>query len=127
MATERESGATEWLSRLRPDLQPLARQVRALIRRSAPGAAEAIDRATASISYVYETRFCTLQAADAGIEIVFDAGALLPDPEGLLIRSDERSRVLEFRSEADLATPAVSALVEAAALRARDPGASYSR
>ena len=125
MATERETMVEQLLSGLPRKVEPLARRVRTVIQHAAPGAAENADRGTASIAYYYETRFCTLRASEAGIELEFDDGELLPDLEGFLSGNDERSRTLPLRSEVELETPAVSALVEAAALRARDPGETY--
>jgi|SRR5579883_2494720 len=120
----------EYLVFLRPysaEIRDLALATRALILQEAPGAAELIYDAYNAVASGYTF---TGRPSDAPIHIAvyakwvnlgFNHGAALPDPDKLLHGSGARVRHIRISTPADLKAPAILTLIRAAIAKAPKP------
>lgn len=108
----------EFLSPFPPDVQKLALLARALIVEVFPGAVEQVDVPSRLVAYGTGLRMqdlvCTLIVSKSGVTLGLVRGSQLPDPEGLMGGKGKVHRSVKLRSQADLAQPALRALLQAA-------------
>lgn len=109
----------EFLSGYGRDVRARAEALRALVKQVAPGAAETVQPGWKAISYSYERAFCSIMPLRAGVNLAFQEGVDLPDPQGLLTGTGRRMRHVRIRADDDIRTPALAALIRAAAERAK--------
>jgi hypothetical protein len=109
---------TELLSAYSAEIQELAWQARGLILDMMPGALEQVDPSSKLIAYGYGRRYADLICAIAlyknYVNLMFSRGVELPDPEKLLVGTGKRARHVKLTTAADVANPALRALVVAA-------------
>ena len=117
----------KFLSVYGPDITALALAVRRLVLQEAPGSAELIYDAYNAVASGYSF---TGRPSDACIHIAvyarwvnlgFNHGADLPDPQGLLQGSGRQVRHIRIASTADLERAFVRRFVKAAVARAIRP------
>ena len=113
----------EYLEFLKPfsaEITALALAARAMVLRAAPGCSELIYDAYNAVTsgYSYTGRpsdaFIHLPVYARWVNIGFNRGSLLKDPEGLLVGSGRWIRHIRIEKAADLKAPALQALVKAA-------------
>ena len=115
----------EMLEPYDPEVRRLFRAARDAVRAAAPEANElAYDAYNAVASaWTFSDRvreaFCHVAAYRDHVNLGFNRGAELPDPEGLLEGSGKRIRHVKIRSAADVDRPGVHALLAAAARQGR--------
>lgn len=108
-----------------PRVTRLFLAARAAVLRAAPGASELVYDAYNAVAtaYGYSDRlsdaFCHVAAYASHVNLGFNRGADLPDPEGLLAGKGARIRHVRIDAPADLARTGVRALVRAAAAEGR--------
>jgi len=99
---------------------------RTAVLAAAPGANELIYDAYNAVTTAYSfterlsEAFCHVAAYRAYVNLGFNRGARLPDPERILIGKGARIRHVRISTAADLANPALVALLRAAVLQGRD-------
>ena len=103
METRKDYGTTAdgFFDSLNGAVAPLARALRALIRRAIPTASEAIKWGMP----VYETHklVCAVRPAEDYVALQFySSGTTLPDPDGLLEGTGKRMRHVKIRTRADI-------------------------
>lgn len=104
-----------------PELQEIARAMRALIADVMPGVTEVPWAKQKTVGYgvgpkKMSEHFCYIAPQKRYVNLGFFYGADLPDPEGLLEGSGKVLRHIKVRSMATLEQPAVRSLVEAASV-----------
>jgi Domain of unknown function (DU1801) len=121
---------TELLRPYSPEVRALALAARALVLEVMPGAVEQVDPRDKLIGYGHGTKMsqtlCTIMLYRAHVHLGIAnpaqrtaglGGAPLPDPAGLLEGTGKRHRHVKLKTPADVAAPALRALLEAAAAR----------
>jgi hypothetical protein len=103
METRKEYGASadEFFNSLNDTLAPLARALRALIRKAIPKASESIKWGMP----VYETTklVCAVRPSEDYVALQFyGSGTALPDPDALLEGTGKRMRHVKIRTRADI-------------------------
>lgn len=115
-----EADLRSYLDRLDPNVQQLARSVRAAIRERLPTANElAYDYKTfVVIAYSPTERgidgVVSIAARPDGVRLYLMRGPLLPDPRRLLRGSGKQTRFVRVEALSQLADPDVEALIGAA-------------
>jgi hypothetical protein len=110
----------EFLAPYGPDITRLYLDVRAAVLAAAPDAVELIYDAYNAVSaaYTFSTRlkeaFCHVAAYRGYVNLGFNRGAALPDPEGLLVGSGAHIRHVRISSAADLERRGIRDLLGAA-------------
>jgi len=81
-----------------------ARRVRAVLRSGSPDLAEAVRSGWRSINYRDPAAgfVCAVFPQADRVQLVFEHGARLPDPHGLLTGTGRQVRALEFTDESDV-------------------------
>jgi hypothetical protein len=119
MSTDIES----FLAPYNQDMRDLAWKVRALIRDVMPAAIEQLDPPANLIAYgvdrTYKGLICGITLHKAHVNLMFANGSELPDPHGLLTGTGKRARHIKILPGAEVDTPAIRALLEAAILAQR--------
>jgi hypothetical protein len=115
-----------FLATFPPDIQALTNQVRALIASLSPDADENLKLGWKVIWYGFGTKmpdqFAVLMPTRNHVGLGFAHGAELPDPAGKLEGVGKRMRHVKLRREAEVADPAVAALLRAQMERSRASG-----
>lgn len=106
------------LSEYPPLAQQLTLRVRKLLLRMIPDVTERVYPSWRIISFRmgdgHEHQICWLAPQRFGVNLGFEHGAKLPDPDGLLTGTAERARNVHIRSAKDVDVPKLAALVTAA-------------
>jgi hypothetical protein len=107
------------LGRFDPAVQELAWSARELIVAVMPGVVEVVWERQGTAGYGTGPRklsehYCWIAPQRAHVNLGFNYGSELPDPDGLLEGTGELFRHVKLRSAADVARPEVRTLVEAA-------------
>lgn len=106
------------LSPYAPELRALSLAARDLILSVIPDATEQVDVPSKLIVYGFGTRMsdtiCTIMPQRSWVNLGFYRGVELPDPAGLLEGTGKLHRHVKLRTTADLESPALMALLEAA-------------
>ena len=112
-------GFNEIIATVRPEVQELALQTRELIRDVLPGVVEVPWVRQRVIGYGVGPKkgtehFAYISVQKDYVNLGFNYGSELPDPDGLLKGSGELFRHVKIRSREDLSRPAVRELLVAA-------------
>jgi hypothetical protein len=106
-----------FLEAYRPDIRDLTNQVRALIASVSPDADENLKSGWKVIWYGFGPKmpdqFAVVMPTRNHVGLGFAYGSDLPDPKGKLEGSGKRMRHVKLRTAADVADPAIAALVRA--------------
>jgi hypothetical protein len=109
-----------------PAIRRLYLRARGAVLEDAPDANELIYDAYNAVTTAYSfseslgDAFCHVAAYRAYVNLGFNRGASLPDPERILIGKGARIRHVRIAAAADLAKPAIRALLRAAVAQGRD-------
>jgi hypothetical protein len=109
-----------------PAVARLYLAARSAVLESAPDANELIYDAYNAVTTAYSfterlaEAFCHVAAYRAYVNLGFNRGATLPDPEGVLVGKGARIRHVRIASAAELKLPAVRALLREAVAQGRD-------
>ena len=115
----------KFLSAYDPAVGRLFLAARAVVLEAAPEAMELVYDAYNAVAAAYsfsdrlKEAFCHVAAYPAHVNLGFNRGATLSDPQRLLRGSGARIRHVKVAAAADLAQPGVRALVRAAAAEGR--------
>jgi len=110
----------EFLTAYDPAIAPLFFAARNAVLSAAPRANELIYDAynAVTVAYSFTDRlreaFCHVAAYRAYVNLGFNRGAELPDPDRLLVGTGARIRHIRISAAADLRRPAVQRLIRAA-------------
>lgn len=104
------------LARHSPEVRALVERLRRVVREAAPEATEAAYLGWHAIGYRHPAQgyFCSLFPQSEGVQVVFEFGALLPDPGGLLEGEGKQVRFVSIRSQRAIRPAALKALIKAA-------------
>ena len=94
----------------------LAADLAALIRTTAPGAIESVRPKQRCVRYSHQRcgYFCGLYPQVSSVQLLFEFGVLLPDPDGLLRGAGPYVRFVTVREYHPLHVPALCELIAAA-------------
>ena len=110
-----------------PHVTRLVLALREVVLEEAPEAVESISKGYAvAIGFSFTGKplkdgFCHIVACSSHVNLGFNRGALLPDPNGVLAGTGKLIRHLTIRSEADLERPLVRKYLQAAIEQAPRP------
>ena len=108
----------DFLVRYSPEIRGVVLNARALILTEMAGALEQVDPASGIIAYGYGTKYadliCALAPFKNHVNLMFSAGASLPDPTGLLEGTGKKARHVRLVTLKDINNPAVTTLLRAA-------------
>jgi hypothetical protein len=100
-----------------PAVQPVIRQLRALVRATLPDVTEQLD-GHGVIRYGHSTKMndwlCYVSGHKAHANLGFARGASLPDPEGLVEGTGKNLRHVKVRSVVEATAPGLQRLLEEA-------------
>lgn len=112
-----------FLAHFNPDIQALALEARALILDTIPGIQEIVDPPSGIVAYGFSRKYAGLVCAIAPyprhLNLMLSQGAILPDPDGLLVGTGKRARHIKIQTAGDLQQPGVRALLLAGVDRVR--------
>jgi hypothetical protein len=99
-----------------PLVRTLALDLAALIRDTAPGAVEAVRLNSRCVRYSHSRcgYFCGLYPQVSSVQLLFEFGVLLPDPDGLLRGEGPYVRFVAVRDYQPRHAPALCQLIAAA-------------
>ncbi len=97
-------------------VRTLAADLAALLRVTAPGVVEAVRPTLRCVRYSHPRcgYFCGLYPQVSSVQLLFEFGVLLPDPDGLLRGAGPYVRFVAVREYQPLYTPALCQLIAAA-------------
>ncbi len=115
------SGFDEIVNAVCPDVRALALQTRALIKEIMPEVVEVPWPRQQVIGYgvgpkKMSEHFCYISVHKDHVNLGFNYGSELPDPDGLLEGSGKLLRHIRIASQDDLARPTVRRLIEVATI-----------
>lgn len=122
----------EFLHAFDPRVRALALAARAAVLVAAPDASELVYDAYNAVALAftfsgrYKEAFAHVAAYAGHVNLGFNQGATLPDPDGRLRGTGKAIRHVRLHAETDLADPSVRALIHAAAAGAAPPAAGAS-
>ena len=96
-----------------PHVRETAERLRAIIREAVPEAVESANAVWHSLSYKHPESgyFCGIFPQANRVDVAFEFGVLLPDPEGVLECAGKQVRYLRWRDERDLRVEAFRQLL----------------
>jgi hypothetical protein len=99
-----------------PEVRHLAGQLRSLIRETVPLAEERAYPGWRAIGFRHPTvgYFCGLFPVPEGVDLAFEFGVLLPDPNGLLDGNGKQVRYVRIRRQEHIQVEPIQALLNAA-------------
>jgi len=99
-----------------PEIRKIVGRLRAIIRDTVPEAAEAAHSVWHSINYTHPRGgyFCGVFPLQERVDLAFEFGVLLPDPDGLLEGAGKQVRYLRFRQDGDIQEAALINFLKAA-------------
>ena len=122
-----------FIARFDPAIAKLVRSARSALRKRLP---TAIEQVYDNYNFL-AIGFCTtertsdcivsLAVSAKGVALSFYYGALLPDPDNILLGAGNQNRYIRLDSATMLAQPAVETLIRAAVAQARTPLPESSR
>ena len=125
---------SSFLAAYDPRVRKLFLAARAAVLEAGPDATELVYDAYNAVAAAYGfsdrlgDAFCHVAAYEAHVNLGFNRGAALLDPEGLLVGRGARIRHVRVESAGDLRRPGVRSLVRAAAVEGREKvGAAAQR
>ncbi len=108
----------QFLSSYDPEVQDLARRLRALVRRLAPDAEEKVLRPWKTIAYGRTRKFCAISPHKSWVNLQFHSGSSLPDPSGLLEGTGKSMRHVKVAGPRDVKRQVLARIIRAAAEQA---------
>jgi hypothetical protein len=103
------------------NLAPVAKAVRALVKKSAAGCEEYVSP-WKTPAFDWNGPLCVFVIQKEHVTLAFLRGAVLPDPEGILEGKGKGVRNLKLRAPEDVEIPALKRLIEEAVkLNEKDP------
>jgi hypothetical protein len=116
---ENSDALNEFLVPYQPRVQELVLALRALTLRVLPSVLEQVDPPSKIIAYGYDLTcaglICAIAPYKAHVNLMLARGAELPDPEQLLEGTGKRARHVRITAPAEVESPALRTLLEAAA------------
>jgi hypothetical protein len=110
----------DYLSSYHPHVSSLALAVRDVVLEEAPAAVESISKGYAvAIGFSFTGKplkdgFCHIAVYSSYVNLGFNRGALLPDPNGVLAGSGKLIRHITIRNQTDLHRPMIRHFLQAA-------------
>jgi len=120
MAKPPEPVLLGYLASYDPHVARLALAVREVVLEEAPAAIESLAKGYAvSIGFSFTGRpmkdgFCHVAVYSGHVNLGFNRGAMLPDPQGVLAGNGKLIRHISIHQESDLERPAVRRFLQAA-------------
>lgn len=116
MASKSDYSVSDLLSGYPPPTQAIVERLRGGILEFAPQAKEKANRGWRSISYrdTLVGYFCGIFPFEAHVDLIFEFGALLPDPEGRLQGDAKQVRYLRFYEPDEVQAEAIEPFLKAA-------------
>lgn len=116
MVSKRKSSTTtvdSVLDEHTPHVREIVERLRAIIREAVPEAVESANAVWHSLSYKHPESgyFCGIFPQANRVDVAFEFGVLLPDPEGVLEGAGKQVRYLRWRDERDLRVEAFRRLL----------------
>ena len=107
-----------FLADYKPEVRELALKVRELVRSILPEAHESVHTSYKTIIYGTGPRMsdeiCYIAPLSSSVNLGFNYGTHLPDPNGLLKGTGKLLRHIKFESPEEIATPGITELLEIA-------------
>jgi hypothetical protein len=99
-----------------PQVRKLVERLRRIIRDAVPSASEAAHAVWHSINYRHPKSgyFCGIFPQHDSVNLVFEFGALLPNPDGLLDGDGKQVRNVRIKNDEDIRVRALEKLILAA-------------
>jgi hypothetical protein len=107
----------DWFLAKYPDyVRALAERLRQLVLRTVPTASEHVYLGWKALGYrdPQSGYFCGIFPQADHVRLLFEHGAALPDPDGLLTGTTRQVRYVEIRAAEDLRVEAIQRLLRAA-------------
>ena len=106
----------ELLSTFSPPIRSVAGKLREIILEKAPGVREKANRGWRSISYHDKQvgYFCGIFPFEDRVDLIFEFGVLLPDPDGILLGDAKQVRYLRFHDSNEIHAEEIKPLLLAA-------------
>jgi hypothetical protein len=106
----------QFLAAYSPAIRALAERLRALIRDTVPTASEHVYTGWKALGYrdPQSGYFCGIFPQSDHVRLLFEHGAALPDPDGLLTGETRQVRYLEVRAPEDIQATPIRRLLRAA-------------
>ena len=109
---------SDFLSNYNEQVYTHAIVLREIILSQLPDVIEQLDIPARMVAYCYGQKYaeliCMLIPSKKGIKLGFYKGIDLPDPDGLLEGTGKISRYVEIKTEEQIQSPALKALLESA-------------
>jgi hypothetical protein len=115
MTMPRAESIDDLLTACEPHVRRLAEGARKRILEVVPNATEKLRPGWGLIGYNAPAYFAFIVAAPGQVRIGFEWGVMLPDPKGVLEGDGSQVRYFAIRTAAALRSPALAALLRAAA------------
>jgi hypothetical protein len=99
-----------------PEVRSIAERLRDLVRQAVPAATERVYPGFYAIAYRHPKNgyFCGIFPQVDSVNLLFERGALLPDPYGLLEGAGQQVRYLVIHNSDDIPTEPIKELLMAA-------------
>jgi len=99
-----------------PEVRALVERLRKIIRDTVPTSTESAHPVWHSIGYRHPESgyFCGIFPQNDGVDLAFEFGVLLPDPDGLLDGDSKQVRYVRIRRDRDIRVRALKKLLLAA-------------
>ena len=99
-----------------PRVQALAARLRELVRATVPDAGEKAYPVWRGIGYRHPEcgYFCGIFPQENSVRLLFERGALLPDPDGLLEGTGKQTRYVDIRRQQYIRVRPIKRLIKAA-------------
>ncbi|GAB3339794.1 hypothetical protein GCM10027299_52680 [Larkinella ripae] len=107
-----------FLADYKPEIRDIALKVRELVQRILPEAYESVHTGYKTIAYGTGPRMsdeiCYIAPLSSSVNLGFNYGTQLPDPNGLLKGTGKLLRHIKFESPDEIAAPGITELLEIA-------------
>jgi hypothetical protein len=117
---------SEFLAAYSPEVRDLVLAARIFVLEVVPDVTETVDAKARIIGYGYSQRHadfvCMLMPTKVGVNLGIAYAMQLPDPKKILEGTGKVHRHVKLKSESDLETPALRALLKAALARRKRTG-----
>ena len=99
-----------------PPIRETVDRLRGIVHAIAPGAREKVNRGWRSINYLDPQvgYFCGIFPFEDKVDLIFEFGTLLPDPERMLEGEAKQTLYLRFRRPSDIRVQPTKAFIRAA-------------
>ena len=120
MSRPPDSQLLSYLASYDPHISELTLALREMVLQEAPGAIESVSRGYAfAIGFSFTGKplkdgFCHVVTYSTHVNLGFNRGALLPDPNGVLMGTGKAIRHISIRNQSELDRPFVRRYIQAA-------------